>query len=160
MAFEIDPNKQPLGVAANGSAHSAIWLHAAMIFLSAFLLFQLQPILTKLILPWFGGAAAVWTISLAFYQLTYLLGNLYAHFLVRRGAPRFSARLHAVVLLASLLLLPILPSVVWQPHGSEDPAWRILGLLAATVGVPFLLLSATSPLLQAWLTIGRIDARP
>jgi hypothetical protein len=111
------------------------------------------------VLPWFGGAAAVWTISLAFYQLAYLLGNAYAHGLIQWGA-RFSARLHAVMLLASLLLLPILPDTFWQPQGSEDPSWRILGLLAATVGLPFFLLSATSPLLQAWHAHGREGARP
>jgi len=138
----------------------AIWLYAATIFLSAFLLFQVQPILAKLVLPWFGGAAAVWTISLAFYQLTYLLGNLYAHLLIQRAGSRVAARLHAGMLLGSLLFLPILPSAFWQPGGGETPEWRILGLLAATVGLPFLLLSATSPLLQAWHAGGRDDARP
>ena len=136
------------------------WLWGGTVFLSAFLLFQVQPILAKLVLPWFGGAAAVWTISLAFYQLTYLLGNAYAHGLIQWGGLRFSSRLHALILLASLLLLPILPSPFWQPQGGEEPAWRILGLLAATVGLPFLLLSATSPLLQAWHTRGREGARP
>ncbi len=130
------------------------------IFLSAFLLFQVQPILAKLVLPWFGGAAAGWTISLAFYQLVYLLGNGYAHVLIRRGGLRWASRLHALILLASLLLLPILPSTFWQPRGDEEPVWRILGLLAATVGLPFLLLSATSPLLQAWHTRDREAARP
>ena len=138
----------------------SIWLYAATIFLSAFLLFQVQPILAKLILPWFGGAAAVWTISLAFYQLTYLLGNLYAHLLIQRGGPRLAGRAHAGALLGSLLLLPILPNPFWQPQGSEEPAWRILGLLAVTVGLPFLLLSATSPLLQAWRTRTHQGARP
>jgi hypothetical protein len=145
---------------ANPAAPSAtlsIWTYATTIFLSAFLLFQVQPILAKLVLPWFGGAAAVWTISLAFYQLTYLLGNLYAHVVVRR---RIAPRMHAVALLASLLLLPILPGPSWQPIAGQEPAWRILGLLAVTVGLPFLLLSATSPLLQAWLTRGGEGARP
>ena len=123
-------------------------------------MFQVQPILAKLVLPWFGGAAAVWTVSLAFYQLTYLLGNAYAHVLIRGGHLRLSSRLHALILLTSLLLLPILPSPFWQPRGDEEPAWRIAGLLAATVGLPFLLLSATSPLLQAWHTHGREGARP
>ena len=136
------------------------WLWGGTIFLSAFLLFQVQPILAKMVLPWFGGAAAVWTISLAFYQLTYLLGNAYAHILIRQGGLRLASRLHALILLASLLLLPILPSAFWQPQGGEEPAWRILGLLAVTVGLPFLLLSATSPLLQTWHARGREDARP
>jgi SAM-dependent methyltransferase len=149
-----------VAVAGAGAPRLPVWVYAASISLSAFLLFQVQPILAKLILPWFGGAAAVWIISLAFYQLTYLLGNLYAHILIQRSGPRFSTRAHALFLLASLLLLPIVPSMVWQPRGSEEPMWRILGVLAATVGVPFLLLSATSSLLQAWHTLGREDAHP
>ena len=155
-----DSNERTGQSSANSAAGPSTWLYAGTIFLSAFLLFQVQPILAKLVLPWFGGAAAVWTISLAFYQLTYLLGNFYAHVLIQRGGLHFSSRLHALILVASLLLLPILPSSFWQPRGSEEPAWRILGLLAATVGLPFLLLSATSPLLQAWHTRGREGARP
>jgi len=146
--------------AARAAVLPSTLLYAATIFLSAFLLFQVQPILAKLILPWFGGAAAVWTISLAFYQLTYLLGNLYAYFLIQRGGWRSSARLHSLFLLGSLLLLPIVPSSFWRPSGSEDPVWRILGLLFATIGLPFLLLSATSPLLQSWHTRNRPGARP
>ena len=149
-----------VAVAGADAPRLLVWLYAASIFLSAFLLFQVQPILAKLILPWFGGAAAVWVISLAFYQLTYLLGNLYAHVLIQRSGPRFSTRAHALLLLASVLLLPIVPSALWQPRGSEEPMWRILGVLAATVGVPFLLLSATSSLLQAWHTLGREGGRP
>lgn len=136
------------------------WLYSVTIFLSAFLLFQVQPILAKLILPWFGGAAAVWLVSLAFFQLTYLLGNLYAHISIRRGGLRFASRAHALLLLASLFLLPIAPGPSWQPQGNVEPVWRILGLLAATVGAPFLLLSATNPLLQTWYRIDRDRARP
>ena len=138
----------------------SVVLYSATIFLGAFLLFQVQPILAKLILPWFGGAAAVWILSLAFYQLTYLLGNVYAHTLVQRAGARISTRTHALLLGTSLLLLPILPSAFWQPRGGEEPTWRILGALAATVGLPFLLLSATSPLLQAWYALGRQAPRP
>lgn len=160
MFPETDTNEPLVASAVGALAGPPLWLYAGTIGLSAFLLFQVQPILAKLVLPWFGGAAAVWTISLAFYQLTYLLGNLYAHLLIERGGLRLSARLHATVLLLSLVLLPILPNSSWQPQGGEEPSWRILGLLAATVGLPFLLLSATSPLLQAWHTHGREGARP
>src|SRR5579862_7842079 len=123
-------------------------MYSVTISLSAFLLFQVQPILAKLILPWFGGAAAVWLVSLAFFQLTYLLGNLYAHFSIRKAGLRLASRAHALFLGASLFLLPVVPSPLWQPQGNVEPAWRILQLLTATVGAPFLLLSATSPLLQ------------
>ena len=153
-------NEKALAADVKHEPDLSVVLYSATIFLSAFLLFQVQPILAKLILPWFGGAAAVWIISLAFYQLTYLLGNVYAHILMQRAGPRISTRTHALLLGTSLLLLPIVPSAFWQPRGGEEPTWRILGALAATVGLPFLLLSATSPLLQAWYTLGREGLRP
>lgn len=155
-----ESHEPALTAGGKDAPYFSVWLYSGSIFLSAFLLFQVQPILAKLILPWFGGAAAVWIISLAFYQLAYLFGNVYAHFLIQRSGPRFSARVHALFLLASLLLLPIIPRAFWQPHGGEEPMWRILGVLAATVGVPFLLLSATSPFLQTWHALGREGARP
>jgi hypothetical protein len=126
----------------------AVW--GGTIFLSAFLLFQVQPVLAKLILPWFGGGAGVWTTSLVFFQVTYLLGNLYAHWLMRLRNPLWSSRIHLALLAASLLLLPILPGAAWKPAGSGDPAGRIFALLAVKIGLPFFLLSATSPLLQTW----------
>lgn len=145
--------KPPAPTAKHDAKHApdlSVVFYSATIFLSAFLLFQVQPILAKLILPWFGGAAAVWIVSLAFYQLAYLLGNVYAHALMRRPGARLSTRTHVLLLGTNLLLLPILPSAFWQPRGGEEPTLRILGALAATVGLPFLLLSATSPLVQAW----------
>jgi len=132
------------------SQTGAMALWGGTIFLSAFLLFQVQPVLAKIILPWFGGGAGVWTTSLVFFQVTYLLGNLYAHWLMGLRTPLWSSRVHVALLAASLFLLPILPGAAWKPIGSGDPAWRIFALLAVRVGLPFLLLSATSPLLQAW----------
>lgn len=156
----VTKTNEPAPTAVVAPLRTATWLYPGTIFLSAFLLFQVEPILAKLILPWFGGAAAVWLVSLAFFQLTYLLGNLYAHISIRRGGLRLSSQAHALFLLASLLFLPIAPSAFWQPQGNEEPTWRILGLLTVTVGVPFLLLSATSPILQTWHTIGHERARP
>jgi SAM-dependent methyltransferase len=150
-----DTNKQALLAERTDARTPTVWLYAGSIFLSAFLLFQVQPILAKLILPWFGGAAAVWIISLAFYQLTYLVGTAYAHFLIHRGSVGLATRTHGLLLLTSLLLLPIIPGAFWQPSGAEEPIWRILGLLTATVGLPFLLLSATNPLLQTWHVLDR-----
>src|SRR5579862_8955203 len=145
--------------AGTGDAVTAGRLRAAVIrggtlFLSAFLLFQVQPVLTKLILPWFGGAAAVWTTALMFFQVTYLLGNLYAWWLVRRS-PQVQARVHIALLAASLLMLPILPRASWKPPADANPMLYILGVLATTVGLPFVILSATSPLLQSWYVRGR-----
>jgi SAM-dependent methyltransferase len=134
-------------------------LHALTIFVSAFLLFQVEPLIAKMILPWFGGVAAVWTVCLLFFQSLLLLGYLYAHLLTRRLVPRTQGWLHAGLLAASLLVLPILPKESWKPLGPEHPALHILWVLLLTVGLPFLLLSATSPLLQAWLANGLPDSR-
>jgi spermidine synthase len=126
-------------------------LNALTIFLSAFLLFQMEPLVAKIILPWFGGVAAVWTVCLLFFQVVLLLGYLYAHLLTGRLGSRTQGWLHAALLAASLLTLPIFPKDSWKPAGPEHPALDILLVLAVTVGLPFFLLSATSPLLQAWL---------
>ena len=125
-------------------------LYALTILVSAFLLFQVQPVIARIILPWFGGSAAVWTTCLLFFQLVLLLGYLYSHALVRYLKPRAQMMVHGALLLASAMALPIYPSVAWKPAAPSDPIWRILGLLAATVGLPYFVLSTTGPLLQAW----------
>lgn len=127
-------------------------LFAVTIFASAFLLFLVQPIIAKQILPWFGGSASVWATCLVFFQTTLLLGYAYADFTVRRLGPRAQVRLHVALLIASLVMLPIVPSASWKPVGTENPIFLILGLLAATIGLPYFLLSTTSPLLQAWFS--------
>jgi len=125
-------------------------LFALTIFASAFLLFLVQPIIAKQILPWFGGSAAVWTTCLVFFQTALLAGYGYADIVVRRLAPRGQALLHMALLAASLIALPIVPGAGWKPSGTESPAGLILGLLTITLGLPYFLLSTTSPLLQAW----------
>ncbi|MEP7276236.1 MAG: fused MFS/spermidine synthase [Betaproteobacteria bacterium] len=125
-------------------------LSALTIFASAFLLFLVQPIIAKQILPWFGGSAAVWTTCLVFFQSALLAGYAYADWNVRRLAPRRGAQVHVALLLLSVALLPIVPGAGWKPAGTENPIWLILGLLAATIGLPYFLLSTTSPLVQAW----------
>ena len=109
----------------------------------------MQPIIAKQILPWFGGSAAVWTTCLVFFQSVLLAGYAYADWTTRLGARR-QAMLHVALLAASLLSLPILASSGWKPQGDEQPILRILLLLAATIGLPYFLLSTTTPLLQAW----------
>lgn len=123
--------------------------YAATIFLSSFLLFLVQPIIAKQILPWFGGSAAVWTTCLVFFQSVLLAGYAYADWTTRLGARR-QAMLHVALLAVSLLSLPILASSGWKPQGDEQPILRILLLLGATIGLPYFLLSTTTPLLQAW----------
>ena len=125
-------------------------LYAITIFLSAFLLFQVQPLIAKIILPWFGGSAAVWAAALLFFQLSLLAGYAYAHALIKLTKARTQLLIHGTLLLASCALLPILPNVSWKPTAIGDPTLRILELLAATIGLPYFLLSSTSPLLQAW----------
>ncbi|HYV63574.1 MAG TPA: hypothetical protein VE958_12910, partial [Bryobacteraceae bacterium] len=125
-------------------------LYAATIFLSAFLLFQVQPLIAKIILPWFGGSAAVWAAALLFFQISLLAGYAYAHALTKFARARTQMMIHCGLLLVSCALLPILPNVSWKPTAIGDPTLRILELLAATIGLPYFLLSSTSPLLQAW----------
>ncbi len=135
-------------------------LFAATIFLGAFLLFLIEPLIAKLILPWFGGSAAVWATCLVFFQTALLLGYLYADATIRRLSPRRQSVLHSGLLLVSLLWLPIAPQVFWRSHVTVDPAWRILGLLTFSIGLPFLLLSSTSPLLQTWYARRSPDRSP
>ena len=125
-------------------------IYAGTIFIGAFLLFQIQPMIAKMILPWFGGSAAVWITCMLFFQTWLLAGYIYAHLVVRYLKPRVQIITHAGLLCASLLLLPIVPAASWKPSGSEAPILRILGLLTVSVGLPYFLLSTTSPLLQAW----------
>ena len=125
-------------------------LYALTILVSAFLLFQVEPVIAKIILPWFGGSAAVWTTCLLFFQMVLLLGYLYAHAVVRYLKPRAQMLVHCGLLLASAAALPIYPSLAWKPNGTEEPTFAILRLLALSVGLPYFLLSTTGPLLQAW----------
>lgn len=126
-------------------------LFAGTIFSSAFLLFLVQPLIAKQILPWFGGSAAVWSICMVFFQVVLLAGYAYSDWLTRRPA-RLQAIVHTVLLLASLAFLPIITAAHWKPSGAEDPSLRILGLLLGTIGLPYFLLSTTGPLVQSWLS--------
>lgn len=120
------------------------------VFLSAFLLFQAELLIGKAILPWFGGSASVWLTCLLFFQVLLCAGYAYASFVAERLSPRAQGFVHLAVLAAAAACLPLAPSPAWKPTGTADPTWRILGLLAATVGLPFFALSATAPLIQAW----------
>jgi len=127
------------------------FLLPATVFLGAFLLFLVQPIIAKLILPQFGGGVAVWATCLVFFQVALLIGYAYAHLLVQRDRSGRLRLVHVALLMASLLVLPIVPHAAWTAHLDTGPAWQILALLVVTVGAPFVLLATTSPLLQAWL---------
>ena len=133
---------------------------ALTIFTGAFLLFQVQPLVGKYILPWFGGGPGVWTTCMLFFQLLLLGGYAYAHALSRYLKPRTQAIVHGVLLVAALASLPITPSDAWKPTATSDPAWRILALLTASLGLPYLVLSATGPLLQEWFRRSAPGASP
>jgi SAM-dependent methyltransferase len=134
-------------------------LFVATIACGAFLLFLVQPLIAKQILPWFGGSAAVWSVCLVFFQTVLLAGYAYADLLTRRAAPRTQARVHIALLLVSLAFLPVVAGAHWKPLGDESPAPLILGLLAATIGLPYFLLASTGPLLQAWAARGGAGPR-
>jgi SAM-dependent methyltransferase len=133
-----------------GTPATRMTLYAATIFLGAFLLFQIQPLIAKIIMPWFGGSAAVWSAALLFFQSALLAGYAYAHCVIRYLKAGAQRAVHLVLLAVTCALLPILPSPAWKPSGVGDPTVQIFVLLAATVGLPYFLLAATSPLLQAW----------
>jgi hypothetical protein len=123
--------------------------YALTISLSAFLLFEVQPVVAKMILPWFGGSSAVWSTCMLFFQVVLLLGYLYAH-LLHCLPPRRQAIVHIALLAAGILTLPIIPNPGWKQAGLGHPSLTILALLALTVGMPYFLLASTSPLLQSW----------
>jgi SAM-dependent methyltransferase len=125
-------------------------LFAAVIFTSAFLLFLIQPLIAKYLLPWFGGTQAVWTTCLLFFQVFLLLGYTYAHLLTKWLQLRWQVAVHVVLLLSALFLLPITPSENAKHILRGDPTLQIIALLTTTVGFPYFLLSATGPLLQKW----------
>jgi len=127
-------------------------LYAGTIFVSAFLLFQIQPLISRFILPWFGGTPAVWTTCLVFFQTALFAGYTYAHLSEHYFSPRLRPIVHLCLIAAALLTLPIAPSDRWKPTDSDYPAARILVLLAVCVGLPYFLLTSTGPLVQAWFS--------
>ena len=150
----------PAPAAADRFAAFYALLLASTVFLGAFLLFLIEPLFAKLILPRFGGAAAVWATCLVFYQCALLLGYLYADLTSRRLAPARQSQLHIALLLVSLLFLPITPRLLQFHRAGSDPATAILILLSASIGLPFVLLSATSPLAQTWYARSRAEGEP
>src|SRR3990172_4364204 len=138
-----------------------MFLFAASIFLSAFLLFQIQPMVGKLILPWFGGTPAVWSTVLLFFQVLLLGGYAYAYWLVGRvRAPRHPI-IHLALISAAILLLaalsfiwtsPVTPDAGWKPEAAGSPILDIFKLLIVSVGLPYFILASNGPLMQAWFS--------
>lgn len=134
-------------------------LFAGTIFSSAFLLFLVQPIISKNILPWFGGSAGVWAVCMVFFQLVLLFGYSYSDWTTKNLKPRAQVVLHTTLLIASLLTLPVVANASWKPKGDEDPTFWILLLLVSTIGLPYFLLSTTGPLIQSWVSRTVIGAQ-
>ncbi|HXZ27054.1 MAG TPA: fused MFS/spermidine synthase [Terriglobales bacterium] len=134
-------------------------IFGATVFLGAFLLFQVQPILGKYLLPWFGGTPAVWTTCLLFFQVLLLAGYAYGHALAGVRSARAQLGVHGALLAGSVVVLavmaarwpsPILPGAAWKPAPGGHPTWEIVRLLAVSIGLPFFLLATTAPLVQSW----------
>jgi hypothetical protein len=135
-------------------------LYAATIFTGAFLLFQVELLLARYILPWFGGTSAVWITCMLFFQLLLVAGYAYSHLIATRLQPRRQAILHITIVSGCVLLMgslalrwqsPITPGPDWKPLNADFPITNIFVLLLVSIGLPFFILSTTGPLLQAWL---------
>ena len=139
---------------------AGVALYIVAILSSAFLLFLVQPMVGKRILPWFGGVPAVWTLCLAFFQSALFLGYAYAHLLVRFVPPKAQLAIHALAIGAALVALPVLPSQAPAASMDADPTVAILILLGASVALPFLVLASTGPLVQVWFARAHPDRSP
>lgn len=124
--------------------------YVATVFLGALLLFLVQPLAARFLLPWFGGTPSVWTTCMLFFQLLLLGGYAYVHFMSRQVPAAWQGYVHAAFLAGALVLLPLDFLAAGRPTGDENPVSELLLLLIRTVGGPFLVLSATAPLLQNW----------
>jgi hypothetical protein len=144
-------------------------VYAATIFIGAFLLFQVEPLLARYILPWFGGTSAVWIICMLFFQLLLVVGYAYSHLIATRLQPRRQAIVHIAIVSACVLLMgslaliwqsPITPGLNWKPLNPDFPITRIFILLLVSIGLPFFILSTTGPLLLAWFARSHETASP
>jgi hypothetical protein len=143
--------------------------YAITIFTGAFLLFQVEPLLARYILPWFGGTSAVWISCMLFFQLLLVVGYAYSHLIATRLQPRMQAIVHIAIVCACVLLMgtlaltwqsAITPGPNWKPPNPDFPITRIFILLLVSIGLPFFILSTTGPLLQAWFARSHEGASP
>src|SRR5215813_11060013 len=149
MATAARPAREPTQGATSGRALLLATFTAA-ITLSAALVFMVQPMFTKMVLPRFGGAPSVWSMAIVFFQAALLAGYAYAHWLTRYASGRASVAIHLVVMVAAAFALPLSIAVGWdRPPATAEALW-LIGLFTASIGLPFFALAANSPLLQAW----------
>src|SRR5262245_17079080 len=144
------PLRRRSGIAAMTSPAFVLASFTATTFLSALLLFSVQPMFAKMVLPVLGGSPSVWAVAICFFQAALLAGYCYAHLLIAKAPPAQTGPIHLGVCLLALLALPIgLPAAWGEPPPGEPYLWQ-LGLFAVAIGLPFLAVSANAPLLQAW----------
>src|SRR5262245_37179708 len=137
-------------LAINPSANFVLGAYTLATFLSAVLLFSVQPMFAKMVLPVLGGSPSVWAVAIFFFQSALLVGYCYAHLLIAKAPPRLSGIIHLAVMVVALLALPIgLPRGWTEPPPGEPYLWQI-GLFTVAIGLPFLAVAANAPLLQAW----------
>src|SRR5712692_3966712 len=153
MGISDLPASEPFGSQAKQEATGRALLLATFtiaIFVSAALLFMVQPMFTKMVLPRFGGAPSVWSVAIVFFQAALLAGYAYAHGITRYAPGRRSVLIHLAVMIVAVLALPLSIAGGWgQPPDAGEAFW-LIGLFAASIGLPFFALAANSPLLQAW----------
>ena len=145
--------KRPSGKVVQKSDHKCSLLlpiFIVSIFTSAVLLFAVEPMFTKMVLPQLGGSASVWSMAMASFQIMLLAGYAYAHFLTRFTSGWKSVAIHLVVMLAAFAALPLHIASGWGPPPKFGEEFWLLGLFAASIALPFFALAANGPLLQAW----------
>ncbi|HEX6316659.1 MAG TPA: fused MFS/spermidine synthase [Gemmatimonadaceae bacterium] len=151
LAMESAPAAQAESALRGAPAVFLVATFALAIFLNAALLFSVQPLFTKMVLPLLGGSPAVWNTCLLFFQALLLAGYLYAHLSSRWLTTRTQAVVHLALLVTAIFLLPIHVPESWrQPPGTALPIGWLLGLLTISLGLPFFLLSAGAPMMQRW----------
>ncbi len=134
-------------------------VYGLVIFISAYLLFQVQPLVSKSILPWFGGTPSVWTTCMLFFQILLFGGYAYAHLVSSKLSPKAQLGLHLVLMLLALTA-SVLPAASWKPTGAENPIVQIVLMLAVSIGLPFFVLSSTGPLVQNWFSRAQSGRSP
>ncbi len=135
-------------------------VYTAAIFVSALLLFSVQPLFTKMVLPRLGGSPAVWSVAMVFFQTLLLAGYAFAHFLMQIRNRALAVAVHLVLLVAAVLTLPLSIASGWGEPPTSGYAFWLLGLFAVSIGLPFFALAANNPLLQAWFVRSGHPAGP
>src|SRR6516164_5037824 len=149
MGTADQPASEPRPDATSGRG-LLLAMFTAAITLSAALVFMVQPMFTKMVLPRFGGAPSVWLVAIVFFQAALLAGYAYAHWLTRYAGGRASVAIHLAVTIAAACALPLSIAAGWDRPPETAQALWLIGLFTASIGLPFFALAANSPLLQAW----------